>query len=261
MDTDILKPNTGYQTIERPSQSSSKGNSDRQSSGALTPEADLTANRYSEPVSDGEEDEDMDIGPAKDEGKRTGLTAGEVAEAIAYRERMLSQSRVDLAQSYQSRKSVLKGKASGSVSGSDEDDVEVEVDEVKTTEGDERRPFLRGRPTLAPTTKEPRGISINPLAPSSAFDRTLRERLRGSKPRADAQDSVDGTTAVSEDGENDQEEGTSHPRGDDREPVRHFKAPAGKKVSMPVRIEPKVYFAAERTFLVRWMAMSLIIYH
>jgi hypothetical protein len=31
--------------------------------------------------------------------------------------------------------------------------------------------------------------------------------------------------------------------------VDHFRAPAGKKISMPVRIEPKVVFAAERTFL------------
>ncbi len=29
----------------------------------------------------------------------------------------------------------------------------------------------------------------------------------------------------------------------------HFKAPKGKKIHVPVRVEPKVYFAAERTFL------------
>ena len=252
MDTDILKPNMGYQTIERPSHvSSSKGSSDPQSSGVLTPEADLAANMYTEPVSDGEEDEDMDIGPAKDEGKRTGLTAGDVAEAIAYREKMLNQSKVDLAQSYQSRKSILKGKTSEL--GSDGDDIE----EVEPTQGDERKPYLRSKPALAPTTKEPRGISIDPLAPSSAFDRTLRERLQGTKIRADGQDSANGTTAVNGGDENNQEEGTSYPRGDDRVLVRDFKAPAGKRVSVPVRIEPKVYFAAERTFLVRSMAYHL----
>lgn len=34
-------------------------------------------------------------------------------------------------------------------------------------------------------------------------------------------------------------------------PVQHkkFKAPPGKKICVPVRVEPKVYFAAERTFL------------
>lgn len=31
--------------------------------------------------------------------------------------------------------------------------------------------------------------------------------------------------------------------------TKHFKAPKGKKIHVPVRVEPKVYFAAERTFL------------
>ena len=30
---------------------------------------------------------------------------------------------------------------------------------------------------------------------------------------------------------------------------KRFKAPKGKKIHVPVRVEPKVYFAAERTFL------------
>lgn len=36
-----------------------------------------------------------------------------------------------------------------------------------------------------------------------------------------------------------------------------IKAPPGKKISVPVRVEPKVYFATERTFL-SWLSMSLI---
>jgi len=34
-----------------------------------------------------------------------------------------------------------------------------------------------------------------------------------------------------------------------------FKAPKGKKIHVPVRVEPKVYFAAERTFL-SWVSLS-----
>ena len=37
---------------------------------------------------------------------------------------------------------------------------------------------------------------------------------------------------------------------------RDFRAPPGKRISVPVRIEPKVYFAAERTFLVRSISSS-----
>ena len=36
---------------------------------------------------------------------------------------------------------------------------------------------------------------------------------------------------------------------------RRFKAPPGKKIHVPVRVEPKVYFAAERTFL-SWVCQS-----
>lgn len=37
---------------------------------------------------------------------------------------------------------------------------------------------------------------------------------------------------------------------------KRFKAPKGKKIHVPVRVEPKVYFAAERTFL-SWVSYSL----
>ncbi|PHH49760.1 Vacuolar transporter chaperone 4 [Ceratocystis fimbriata CBS 114723] len=39
---------------------------------------------------------------------------------------------------------------------------------------------------------------------------------------------------------------------------KRFKAPKGKKIHVPVRIEPKVYFAAERTFL-GWLEYSIYI--
>lgn len=39
---------------------------------------------------------------------------------------------------------------------------------------------------------------------------------------------------------------------------RRFKAPKGKRIHVPVRVEPKVYFAAERTFLA-WLEFSIIL--
>ena len=39
---------------------------------------------------------------------------------------------------------------------------------------------------------------------------------------------------------------------------RRFKAPRGKRIHVPVRVEPKVYFAAERTFL-SWLEFSIIL--
>ncbi|PLW57956.1 hypothetical protein PCANC_00748 [Puccinia coronata f. sp. avenae] len=40
--------------------------------------------------------------------------------------------------------------------------------------------------------------------------------------------------------------------------VRYFNAPKGKKIAVPVRIEPKVYFATERTFFT-WLEFSTIL--
>ncbi|KAH0565774.1 hypothetical protein GP486_000819 [Trichoglossum hirsutum] len=40
--------------------------------------------------------------------------------------------------------------------------------------------------------------------------------------------------------------------------ARKFKAPKGKRIHVPVRVEPKVFFAAERTFL-SWLEFSIII--
>ncbi|KAK5451421.1 vacuolar transporter chaperone [Exophiala xenobiotica] len=40
--------------------------------------------------------------------------------------------------------------------------------------------------------------------------------------------------------------------------TKRFKAPPGKRIHVPVRVEPKVYFATERTFL-SWLEFSIII--
>jgi len=240
MDVDILKPNTGYLSIERPSTiSSSKVASEPHSSDLGTPDP---ADRYTEPVSDGEEDEDMDIVPAKDEGRRTGLTETEAAEAIAYREKMLKQAAED---------QILNGKI-GQAKANGGNGGGKEVHEEDVIDVNERTPFLRVRRATANAPERIRALSIDPLAPSSAFDETLKERLRDAKSREGASSIED--TAVNDDDEEeaDREEGSSQgaARGDERELIRHFKAPQGKRVAIPVRIEPKVYFAAERTFLV-----------
>ena len=40
--------------------------------------------------------------------------------------------------------------------------------------------------------------------------------------------------------------------------ARRFKAPPGKRIHVPVRVEPKVFFAAERTFL-SWLEFSIVL--
>ncbi|CCL98802.1 uncharacterized protein FIBRA_00807 [Fibroporia radiculosa] len=266
MDTDILKPDTGALTIERPLQTSSKGTSEpsagKGSSGATTPEDVHIA--YAEPVSEGEEDEEMDLAPARDEYKRTGLPNDQVAAAIAYREKSLTQQG-----SAQLQKSGDHTSANGASSremltqdsGVDGDMISDEEDENV----DERTPFLRGRKAskLAVAQNSPgRTLSIDPLAPSAAFDETLRDRLK-----EDAARQIPTEEAVDEDEDEDEDEpteGTSRlnrklsRRDSERLLERNWTAPPGKRIAVPVRVEPKVYFAAERTFL-KWLHFAIYI--
>lgn len=52
--------------------------------------------------------------------------------------------------------------------------------------------------------------------------------------------------------------GGVNPQGGPVATVKRFKAPKGKRIHVPVRVEPKVYFAAERTFL-SWLEFSIIL--
>ncbi|KAI6155231.1 SPX-domain-containing protein [Pisolithus tinctorius] len=232
MDIDILKPNTGYLTVERPATSSSKGTPEQGSSGLMTP-----SHAYAEPVSEGEEDEDMNLVPAKDEGGRTGLPHQDVAAAIAFREKSLKE-RDD----------------SGSTGGGSPPRNAVDRDEVfEDEEADERTPFLQARrksAALPPQPQQYKTISIDPLAPSSAFDQTLRERLQSAdttKIRAVGEESTEARGLVEDEIQE-----------SERLLVRDWIAPSGKKIAVPVRVEPKVYFANERTFL-KWLHFAILI--
>ena len=222
VDTDILKPDTGSVPFERISAPHSRLASTEASSGHLTPETRNSGHQYTEPVSEGEEDEEMDLAPAKDERKRMGISGQELDEAIAFREKKLKESQ---------KTSPFN----------DDDD-----------EPDERTPFLKNRAASMASNVKPRTLSIDPLAPSHAFDKTLRERL-GNELEAGASGAPnrDGrkTVNVDEHEDEDAEESAAF-RSNERILSRDFRAPEGKRIAVPVRIEPKVYFASERTFLV-----------
>ncbi|EKM58443.1 uncharacterized protein PHACADRAFT_252767 [Phanerochaete carnosa HHB-10118-sp] len=254
MDVDILKPDTGALQIERPLHSSSRGTSgsERQasgSSGVLTPEH--PPQTYAEPVSEGEEDEPLDLAPARDEVARTGLEASDVAAAKAFREKALKErERQEQQTSTKPQQSV---KARDTL---DDDEEEHADDEI---EADERTPFLKQRKqssrALAGQDTKVRAVSIDPLAPSSAFDETLRDRLREDAERQRAREQ-----AVEEAEDEEEQVGPSQRAMRDSERLleRNWRAPPGKKIAVPVRIEPKVYFATERTFL-KWLHFAIYI--
>ncbi|KAG9315041.1 SPX-domain-containing protein, partial [Chiua virens] len=180
MDIDILKPSTGYMTVERPLPSSSKVSLD-QRSGDTTPSHQM----YPEPVSEGEEDEIMDLTPAKDEDKRTGLPRVDVAAAIAYREIALKERKFNRLNSPEERGSQQQRQQQSTLA-----DLDQSPDIVYSPEA--------------------RGLNEEEIPE--------QERLL----------------------------------------VRDWIAPSGKKIAVPVRIEPKVYFANERTFL-KWLNFAVLI--
>ncbi|KAF8638328.1 hypothetical protein AX17_002348 [Amanita inopinata Kibby_2008] len=232
MDTDILKPDTGYlSVIERPpatAQSSYKGTPERvPSSGPHSPQAS-----YTEPLSEGEEDEDDKLVPAKDEDKRTGLSGAAVEAAIAYREHMLQRQRI--------KEAIDKREESGA------QDINTKASGV----GDEHARDGHKPREISLTAS---ALSINPLTPASAFDETFKSRLRG------AQDAKGRGVAepIFEVEAQDAQNGSSGEL-DDRIVSREWRAPPGKRISVPVRVEPKVYFAAERTFL-KWLNNAVFV--
>lgn len=242
MDIDILKPDdTGYlSVIERPSVSP-KTSSRQTSSGSHSPEFDP----YTEPLSEGE-DEDMNFVQSKNEGQRAGLSGAEVEEAIAYREKMLKERKEE-----EESQAQTPAKGVSSSNGG----LNVSLDD-QVGEGSSTGAKRRHRRWPSGGDVKGRTLSIDPLAPSTAFDETLKNKLH------ETQKSQTGTgRRPSEEraGGNQNGDFNDMPSGDDRIMVRNWTAPPGKRISVPVRIEPKVYFAAERTFLVRSTSIPSII--
>ncbi|KAF8271216.1 VTC domain-containing protein [Lactarius quietus] len=217
VDVDITKPNTGFVTVERPH--SQRTPSEIRSSGVPTPDGTDGDRTYVEPLSEGEEDEDMDLAPARDEGARIGLASAQAADAIAFREKQLKERAQHAGPSRARSSEVL--------------------------------PVLHAPPTTpAPRPHQRmRTLSIDPLAPSSTFDERFQARLNAVK-RADEEAEAEA--------EADEAQARGDGTGDDRILTREWHAPPGKRIAIPVRIEPKVYFATERTFL-NWLHTAIYI--
>lgn len=250
VDVDIQKPDeTGYlSVIERPTSTKASGTTSRQlSTGSQSPEFE----GYTEPLSEGE-DEEMNVAPAKNEGQRTGLSGAAYEEAVAFREKMLKHRQEEGEQPVVAN---VNGKNStnGGLAVPLEDADERE--EGSSTGG---RPRHKKWYSFGGSEFRSRALSINPLAPSSAFDETLKTKLHETQ---EAQNKVKDTREESTEDDDETEAGdlSGAPSGDDRIMVRDWHAPAGKRISVPVRIEPKVYFAAERTFLVSNLNFSFFI--
>lgn len=217
MDIDIRKPDTGIAHFERPA--------------PTTPTP--TPPYYTEPLSEGEEDEEVAIHIAPNENKITGLDPEAAAAAISHRESFLRQK----AEEDEKKKKVGQPKPVTSRDGDN------------TDEEDGRTPFLRTKRASMPTGERPRNLSIYPLTPSSQFDKNFKSKLNQGHDEA-----VAPSETRSEEQENGATPGPASSHQNEIEYVREWRAQDGKRIAVPVRIEPKVYFAAERTFLVGYIS-------
>lgn len=229
MEADIRKPDTGNVAIGRPM------------SAATSPESHTPASesdpvlRYTEPVSEGEEDEMRDYGVAHDESTFARVDAKAAAEVIKERQAELERQKLE---------DLQKGKSSKPASGGRL--TSAPEPELADDEEDERTPFLRRRRSSQPAER-PKGLSINPLAPSKAFDTNFKNVLGKTQPGN-----------IPEGDEEEEQPTEQEERRDETEYLRHFIAQPGKKIAVPVRVEPKVYFANERTFL-KWLQFGVMI--
>jgi hypothetical protein len=289
VDVDILKPDMGYMSVmERPSavlsNPTTKGPTPPTTSSQPSPtsrDSSPAPAAYSEPLSEGEDDDDVEFLPAKDEGKITGLSGEDLQAAIAYREQMLKQ-RQEAEEENETRDARGKGSEK---EPEDYTSVEEGQDQGNGVNGHYYHKHSQHKRYESTTRKKlrSRALSIDPLAPSQAFDETLKTKLEIAQVREDDRrrfqeeqpsssssprftrssnrsrygrrnDQTEGNEEDDRPADEIEEEaalGISKMRyADDRIVERNVRAPAGKRISIPVRIEPKVYFAAERTFLV-----------
>lgn len=229
--TDIKKPVNPKSRvqIERP-HSAAHSSASNNTSIPTSPTPSQPA--YYEPVSEGEDDDEYLTHTASDEARRLGLPPDAHSQAEAakqFRENKL-------------REEAERTRANGE--DSDEDPAR--------------------RPSVSQKGKQygPR-LDIDPLQPSSAFDKKLSLLDPKSMQKLfKAKDSQDRPKYGDDDDEEEEdEEHGEQPANYDPtrvEYTREFQAPDGKRIATMVRIEPKVFFANERTFL-KWLGFAVLL--
>ncbi|KAL4402009.1 vacuolar transporter chaperone [Malassezia pachydermatis] len=133
--------------------------------------------------------------------------------------------------------------------------------------------------TAAPSRSDARVATSRAdiLAPSNVFDKNYLQKVGNNISRLWHHPSSQAASSAAADQPQDEEDeederalralqgrDEEEPHGEGSRPpagveyVTEFQAQPGKKVSVPIRIEPKVYFANERTFL-KWLEFSVLI--
>jgi hypothetical protein len=236
MDQDIRKPVSAKSKvlIERP-QSNTHSNSSSQPTAPQSPVQSQPS--YHEPMSEGEDDDEYLVHSAKNEEDHLRLPPDAAREARAAREHREQMLREQATRQLEATRS-----------GKDKEGQSSKSKQDKEREQGGSESVAKKQPHHDPS------LRIDPLASSQRFDKNmsqldernlkkLNEAVQAAEreygPRGDESEEDEG-------GRIDQEDDID---GDRVVYVDHFKAPQGKRIAMPIRMEPKVVFAAERTFL------------
>jgi len=181
---------------------------------------------YHEPVSEGEDDEEYLVQTAKNEELHLRLPPEAAAQARAARE---------------SREQKLRDEAVAQV------EANRSASKVREEGGDS---FI----SRASKVLYDPSLRIDPLASSDRFDKNVS--LLDDKSLQKLNDAArQEEEEEDEGGENEEEEDED---GNQVVYVDQFRAPKGKRIAVPVRVEPKVVFAAERTFL-KWAHFAVLL--
>ncbi|ORX37345.1 putative vacuole fusion, non-autophagic-related protein [Kockovaella imperatae] len=232
MDQDIRKPISSRSRvlIERPhSNTHSSASGGSTSPNLLSPSQSRPT--YHEPVSEGEEDEEYLVQAERNEDQHLRLPPDAAAQARAARD---------------FREKKLREEAAAQAASSKQKS-NAQVDGLPKSRSKPYDPSLR----------------IDPLAPSDRFDKNV------SLLDAEALRKLDAVTKANGEPRNyGATDSSARPLSDDEDLVGEegnevvyvdsFRAPPGKRIAVPVRVEPKVVFAAERTFL-KWTHFAVLL--
>lgn len=247
MDQDIRKPVTARSRvlIERP-HSTAHSSASAQTSAPDSPDISQPTS-YHEPLSDGEDDEEYLTHAAKNEDVHLRLPPGAAAEAKAARDFREKKLRDEAHAQAAAAASGSKGEVGAAAKPAKDagGGTSAEAGNGQTSDAKQQAIKSKYDPSrrIDPLASADRVVDSNKNI--SLLDEASLKKLNDAQKKR-----IKDVAGSGSEGEEEEEELEE----DDEEANRvvyvdHFRAPAGKKISMPVRIEPKVVFAAERTFL------------
>ncbi|WVF68705.1 hypothetical protein IAT40_003477 [Kwoniella sp. CBS 6097] len=252
MDQDIRKPVQAKSKvlIERPH--SNAHSSASAATSAIHSPGRSSEPSYHEPVSEGEDDEEYMVQAARNEEEHLRLppdAAAQAREARDFREQKLREEAA--AQAGVSRSAFAGGSSSSGPGGASGANKDVNGNARNKSQYD---PSLR----------------IDPLASSDRFDKNVSlldanslKKLNDAVAAQGSNGSQPGSknrAGANHDADSDEDQEDEEEDEDDNRViyVDQFRAPPGKRIAVPVRVEPKVVFAAERTFL-KWSHFAILL--